>query len=89
MAEVTTGLYRHFKGNTYRVFGVGKHTESHDNFVLYQGLYHSPEFGVHPLWARPADLFFDEMDRPGYKGPRFVKLADAGPYTCKDCGAAL
>lgn len=37
------GVYRHFKGNTYRVLALARHSETLELLVVYQQLY-----GAHP-----------------------------------------
>ncbi len=60
------GVYRHFKGDLYRVLGVGRLSEDPDQeFVVYQ----SVKLGT--IWLRPLDMFCEDVDRDGYKGPRF------------------
>ncbi len=66
-----TGRYRHFKGNEYEVVGVARHSETHEPLVVYRPLY-----GDGGLWVRPLALFGDHVERDGYSGPRFVKIAD-------------
>ena len=65
--ELKAGIYRHFKGNEYRVTGVAKHSETQEEFVVYQALY-----GDHSLWVRSLKMFTEEVEKDGYKGPRFV-----------------
>lgn len=68
------GRYRHFKGEVYRVLGVGKHTETLEEFVVYQ-----PEPVEDPLFhVRPLTNFFEVVDKPEYHyhGPRFIRVED-------------
>ena len=60
------GKYRHFKVEEYRVIGVAKHSETLEEFVVYQKLY---DDGA--LWIRPKAMFLEIVQRDGYKGPRF------------------
>ena len=60
------GKYRHFKGKEYRLIGIAKHSETLEPMVIYQALY-----GKEELWVRPAEMWTEEVDRDGYKGPRF------------------
>jgi hypothetical protein len=69
---IAPGRYRHFKGNEYQVLGVAAHSETHEPLVVYRPLY-----GEGRLWVRPLHLFQDHVERDGYSGPRFVKIADA------------
>ncbi len=74
MNKIKPGKYRHFKGVIHEIIGVAKNTENHDQeFVIY---YHPDENGKTQLWARPADMFTEEVDRDGYKGPRFEYLGE-------------
>ena len=63
---IKLGKYRHFKGNEYKVIGVAKHSETLEKLVLYQALY-----GSHDLWARPLNMFIEEVQINGKKVPRF------------------
>jgi hypothetical protein len=67
MATVKPGVYRHFKGNTYRVIGTARHSETLEEMVVYQALY-----GEGGLWVRPAAMWDETVDREGYRGPRFT-----------------
>ena len=66
--KIEPGVYRHFRGTEYRVFGVGKHSETDEQMVVYQS------FTTQQIWVRPAKMFFDHVTREGYTGPRFIKL---------------
>ncbi len=87
--QIKPGLYQHFKGNRYKVIGVGFHTENLQELVAYQGLYHDKEYGEHPIWIRPVEMFYDHVSRDGYVGPRFQLLSEHGPFVCKDCGKEI
>ena len=68
---IKPGLYRHYKGNTYRVIGVAHHSETLEELVVYRSQYDDPEFGRHPLWVRPAKMFLETVEFNGRKVPRF------------------
>lgn len=55
------GVYRHFKGNLYRVEGTAIDSETQSTLVLYRPLY-----GEGALWARPLEMFLSEVDREKY-----------------------
>lgn len=69
--EITTGLYRHYKGQYYRVLGVARHSETDGWLVVYQALY-----GDHGLWVRPAAMFVQTVEVDGQAQPRFVLERD-------------
>ena len=66
MTELKPGLYRHFKGNLYRLLYVAKHSETLEPMVGYQALY-----GEQGIWVRPALMWNEHIDRDDYHGPRF------------------
>jgi hypothetical protein len=64
---IRPGIYKHFKGNSYEVIGIGLHSETQEPMVVYRALY-----GDYMLWVRPAAMFFEHVSKDGYDGPRFV-----------------
>lgn len=70
--DITLGKYTHYKGKTYEVIGTAVHSETLDELVLYKQLYEDDEFKKGTVWARPADMFFDEVVVDGVKCVRFV-----------------
>ena len=69
MSELRPGLYRHFKGNLYRLLYVAKHSETLEEMVVYQALY-----GEQGIWVRPASMWNEHVERDGYSGPRFYPV---------------
>ena len=69
---IRPGIYRHYKGNLYRVIGIAHHSETLEELVVYQALYESPEFGKDAIWVRPIALFCDMVDWTGKRMPRFT-----------------
>ena len=61
----------HFKGGHYRLVGYAKDSETLEPMCVYEALY-----GDGGLWVRPAKMFFEDVEKPGYSGPRF-KVDDA------------
>ena len=71
MKTVQPGLWRHFKGNEYRVLGMARHSETLEEMVVYQALY-----GQKGLWVRPVAMWEEQVERETYSGPRFVRVGD-------------
>ncbi|NII10099.1 DUF1653 domain-containing protein [Oleiagrimonas sp. C23AA] len=71
--SITPGLYRHYKGGQYRVFGTARHSENEQHLVVYQALY-----GERGLWVRPAAMFAETVEVDGHTRPRFA-LEQAEP----------
>lgn len=61
------GIYRHYKGQRYRVLGTAQHSETLEPLVVYQALY-----GEHGLWVRPHAMFCESIERDGASVPRFA-----------------
>ncbi|WP_413295330.1 DUF1653 domain-containing protein [Bdellovibrio sp. HCB185ZH] len=61
-------IYKHYKGKLYQVIGVGKHSETMEDVVLYQCLY---ENSLGRLWTRPLAMWNEVVDVDGRKVPRF------------------
>ncbi len=72
MAEPKPGIYRHFKGNLYRLLYIAKHSESLEPMVVYQALYE--ERGI---WVRPLSMWSEPVCWDGYEGPRFQWAEEA------------
>ena len=68
---IRPGRYRHFKGGEYRVIGTARHSETLEELVVYQALY-----GEGGLWVRPAAMWDEPVERPGYSGPRVLWLGE-------------
>lgn len=60
------GIYRHYKGPLYHVFGVGMHSETQEALVFYRALYES-----YGLFVRPYEMFTESVTHAGQIIPRF------------------
>ncbi len=59
---VKGGIYRHFKGNLYKVIEIAYDTEETDRkLVIYQSLY-----GDKIVWARDYEMFISRVDNIKY-----------------------
>ena len=53
-------VYRHFKGKSYRVLALARHSETLEEMVVYQQLY-----GEESVWVRPMEMFLGTVERDG------------------------
>lgn len=67
--DIEPGIYEHFKGQRYEVFGIARHSETEEVFVLYRKLYDDYSY-----WVRPVEMFLGDVERDGYVGPRFRRV---------------
>ena len=64
---IQPGRYRHYKGKEYQVLGCARHTETEEEFVVYQALY-----GERGLWIRPKAMFLETVQIGTTSVPRFI-----------------
>ena len=67
-----TGIYKHYKGNQYKVIDIARHSETEELLVLYR-----PMYGDESLWVRPFAMFFEKVTVDGVLVPRFKYVGDA------------
>ena len=71
MQDIKPGRYRHFKGGEYEVIGIGKHSETLEEYVLYRALY-----GEGGYWVRPASMWNETVKRDGKTYKRFEYIGE-------------
>ena len=71
MDNLKPGIYRHFKGNLYRLLHIARHSESLEPMVVYQALY-----GKGGIWVRPASMWNDTVERDGISCKRFTYIEE-------------
>lgn len=54
-------IYRHFKGNEYKIIALAEHSETGETLVIYQAMY-----GEGKIYARPIDMFLGKVDKEKY-----------------------
>ena len=63
MRKIKYGIYRHFKGNHYRVLKVAQHTETNEELVIYECIEGD---NIGRVFARPLEMFLSEVDTMKY-----------------------
>lgn len=72
--NITPGIYKHFKGKYYKVLFTALHTETNEEFIIYQAMYGNQE-----IFARPVSMFLSKVDKEKYPNSkqeyRFEKIS--------------
>lgn len=79
--SLQSGIYKHYKGNLYRVLGVARHSETEESVVVYKTLY-----GDYSLWVRPLSMFTEMVDVGSEQVPRFALMEAAEPEVEDEAG---
>ena len=57
MTEIKVGqIYKHFKGNIYKVIAIAKHSENEEEMIVYQSQKHGD------IWVRPKRMWLEKVD---------------------------
>ena len=71
--QIEKGLYEHYKNKKlYRVHGIARHSETLEEFVIYEPQYESDA----QFWIRPLSMFLENVEYQGIKQPRFKKVGN-------------
>jgi hypothetical protein len=62
-------LYRHYKGNHYKILVLGKHSETGEELVAYE----RQEDGN--VYFRPTSMFLESVEWEGKTVPRFTLVS--------------
>lgn len=65
------GQYQHFKGNTYTLLHVAKHSETDELMAVYQ-----PNYGDRGIFVRPLAMFDEIIERDGKTLKRFAFIGE-------------
>ena len=62
---IELGYYKHFKGNIYEVIGIGKHSETLEELVIYKSIKDNS------IWVRPLSMWNETVERDNNIYKRF------------------
>ncbi len=68
---IISATYEHYKGKKYKVIALARHTETLEECVIYQALYHDEKFGNNAFWIRPLSMFTELIIIEGIQQSRF------------------
>ncbi len=68
---INKGIYKHFKGNLYRVLDIARHSETEEEYVVYRAMKDDS------LWIRPLSMFDEVIERHGKTVKRFEFVEEA------------
>ncbi len=64
--SIVVGWYRHYRGGRYEVIGLGRHSETLEEVVVYR------REGAEEFWVRPVSNWLEDVEFEGQAVPRFV-----------------
>jgi len=73
--EIKKGKYQHFKGDMFEVYGIARHSESLEEFVVYKHVT-GTHAGEENYWVRPIKMFLEEVEFKGKKVKRFTYIEE-------------
>jgi len=65
------GIYKHYKGHVYNAIGVGRHSETLEELVVYINVEDEND-----IWVRPKEMFLDNVTKNGIEIKRFEFIKD-------------
>ena len=66
MQEITVGkIYKHCKGNLYKIIALAKHSETGEEMIVYENIKKGD------IWVRPKYMWNEIIDVNGQKILRF------------------
>jgi len=74
LPDLPLGMYEHYKGARYEVYGVARHSETLEPLVVYR-----PMYGEGALWVRPFEMFTGKVMVNGVVCQRFAWVGDNPP----------
>ncbi len=69
-------LYKHYKGDTYKIITLAKHSETGDWLVVYERMTDFVHNGDWKIRARPLELFTGKVEIEGREILRFEFISE-------------
>ena len=69
-------IYKHYKGDTYKIVTLAKHSETKEWLVVYHRETNKVHNGEWKIYARPLEMFLENVEVEGYSGPRFEYIGE-------------
>lgn len=66
------GVWKHYKGNLYKVVGLAKNTKTMERSVVYEGIL--KKNNQKGMWITPMSDFFKIIDKDGEQIQRFIRI---------------
>ncbi len=66
--------YKHYKNLLVRVIGIALHSETKEGLVIYEKLEDFGDYKKGSLWARPKEMFLEDVLINGKRVQRFTLL---------------
>ena len=63
---IRAGIYKHYKGDLYKVISIARHTDTKEDMVVYKSVNDERQ-----LWVRPLEDFREKVKIGGKLVPRF------------------
>ena len=76
-------IFKHYKGQYYRVLCGAVHTETNEEMIVYQQLYKTINYPEGFIWTRPTSMFYSNIVIDNITIKRFT-LVDEYPNEVKN-----
>jgi hypothetical protein len=71
-SEIKLGqVWKHYKGNDYKIIAIGKHSESGEELIGYERV------NDKAVYFRPKKMFLEEVEKDGVRQQRFALVSNS------------
>ena len=75
------GIYKHFKGHTYKTLFLAKNSETLEEMVVYANTENPSD-----IWVRPLRMFIETIEKEGIQIKRFEFIKNKRTWLSKKGG---